>query len=146
MAVRLKLHGVEFEADSSAEALELYRQLSGQNGKLNEVALRPTRQGADEDEPLLGNYAKALLKALLAKPEGEKTEMIAEKIGVNGAHGLASPVRQIREWAKAKFGLDKEQCIRRQQRIEPSGETAVYSMIAEPLAQKIRGHERELLG
>jgi hypothetical protein len=142
MAIRLKTHGVEFETDSTAEAMEVYRQLAKMNGQ---AAPEPTQRNkpssppspGEPEELVLGSKAKGALRLLMLKGGlREATDIVAAHIGVNGAKGLAAITRQIRAWGKARFSLGDEQCV-----LTADG---VIS-IPEPMASKLRGHEKEFL-
>jgi len=146
MAIRIKIDGIEVETDTAMEAVEVYQQLSvvkngHQNGHQRSEGSGPIT-GA---EVALGEFSKAMLKVLLAKPTGEEREALARAIGVASSKGLAHPTRQIREWAKAKFGLDGDVAVHGEDR-QRDGQTVVYTVLGDPLLQRLRGHEKELLG
>lgn len=141
MAIRLKSQGVEFEVDSSREAMEMYRLLAKTNGSVAETQSAGARTGANRHEDsngstILGSNAKRMIRILLAKPRGEKTDIVAAELGVNGPHGLAAINRQIRAFGRVQFSLTDEQCI--------NTETGVVSL-AEALASRLRGHEKDFL-
>jgi hypothetical protein len=146
MAIRLKLDGLDIETDSAAEALEMYRQIAKMNGtrasKLSPYVQAPASAHEPATGVMLGNNAKKMIRLLLGRPDGELTTVVAAEIGVNGPKGLAAVTRQIRAWGKARFQLDDEQCV--QGLLGKNGER--LTSIAGPLASKVRGHEKELLG
>ena len=139
---------MEIETDSTDEAVEIYRQLSG--GKEHTSAHNPTpkrRIDAGADQPkgvALGDYARKMLKVLIANPSGGTTEEIATLVGVNGPKGLASLTRQIREWA-VQFDLDEEP-VERERRPNENGGMDSYTRLSGALIQKIKGREKEFIG
>lgn len=157
------------EADTANEAMELYRALSGvTNGHQPSTSAAPahtptpTPAAAPVTVPQqpayfrpgplptqLGDFARATVKLLASKPFGERTEVVAETIGLignNKTKGLAAVTRQIREWGKSKFGLDYETgSIRREKRLVNGG-WSTHHVLCAPLMEKIRGREKELLG
>lgn len=139
MAIRLKVDGMEVETDSAAEAIEMYRQIKkfNKNGSAPLAVPQRTDTLSNPATITLGSNAKKMVRFLLARSNGERTTVVAQELGVNGPKGLAAVTRQIRAWGKASFHLNDEQCVHRSQ--------GVIS-IPEPLANKLRGHEKELLG
>lgn len=149
MAIRFKLDGLEIEADSASEAMELYRQLAKRNGKLAGGTSEATRTKdvgpTDGSAALLGGKARAMMKFLMTKPDGETTGTIAAAAGVNGPKGLASLTRQIREWSAGQFGLDSD-CVQREYRVGLDGNEGSFVKLSAALLQRIKGREKEFLG
>jgi hypothetical protein len=143
MAIRIRLPGgVEIETDSAAEAVEIYHQLPNVNGSVH--AAEPRREEPLGRAKALGRNAKAMLKILLLKRDGEETGSIAKQIGVAGAHGLAALTRQIRNWGAMTYDLDRNECVLKRKRPLPDGTLQNYAVLGEQFANKIRGHEKEL--
>jgi hypothetical protein len=154
MAFRIKVNGIDMEADTAAEAMELYRAFSGTtNGHQPQppsVARQSINQRvSDSGDTALGDYARAAVKFLLSRPNGERTEALADAVGMTGPHktkGLASVTRQIREWGANTFGLDySRDCVLKERR-DFNGEPVSYHMLSGKLVEKLRGREKELLG
>jgi hypothetical protein len=149
MAIRLKLNGLDIETDSAKEAVEMYRYLSTTNGHESSASKRgpgrPRKPApaieSNSADAVLDGYGLKMVKLLLNKRDGEDTEVIAREIGVNGPKGLASPTRQVRNWASAQFSIGDE-CVLREKRSDGRS----YTKLSDALIQKIRGHEKELFG
>lgn len=147
MAIRFKLHGIDFETDSAKEARELVDSLPSPSGRSSRTITNPPQEedeeGTDGQAVELGTNAKEMIRLLLPleQAHGMTTTSVAEKINVNGPKGLAAVTRQIRAWALQLWNLDRD-CV---ERFYDSsiGESAI--MLSEELKKRIKGHEAEYL-
>lgn len=156
MAIRIRINGVEMEADSTQEAVDIYRQISGFNGHKTvhapatprvAVAQPETEQTNLASPKTLNDNAKGTLKLLMQSDSlGKPTKEVARAIGMEDARGMGAVTGVIRNWGHESFGLQERNTIVKEERETPDGGKVRFLKLTDAFRKNIKGRAMEIFG